>query len=41
MINNALYTEGQQVEGFTIEQIGTKAVIVRSGVYRFELTMQK
>jgi len=41
MINNTLYTEGQVVESFTIEKINTDAVIVRSGVYRFELRMQK
>jgi hypothetical protein len=41
MINNSLYTEGQQVEGFTIEKISPNAVIVRNGSYRFELRMQK
>ena len=41
MINNTLYTEGQAVESFTIEKISTDAVIVRSGIYRFELRMQK
>jgi hypothetical protein len=41
MINNSLYLEGQQVEGFTIEKISPNAVIVRNGSYRFELRMQK
>jgi hypothetical protein len=41
MINNSLYREGQQVEGFTIEKIATSSVIVKSGVFRFELKMQK
>lgn len=41
MMNNALYTEGQIVEGFTIEKINTDSVIVRQGNYRFELRMQK
>ena len=41
MINNTLYTEGQQVEEFTIERIAPNSVIVRQGSYRFELRMQK
>ena len=41
MINNSLYLEGQQVEGFTIEKISPNAVIVRNGSYRFELRMQR
>ncbi len=41
MINNALYTEGQQVDQFTIERIVNGAVIVKSGQYRFELKMQR
>jgi hypothetical protein len=41
MINNALYTEGQQVETFTIEKISPNAVVVRNGSYRFELRMQR
>jgi len=41
MINNSLYTEGQQVDGFTIEKISPNAVIVRNGSYRFELRMQR
>jgi hypothetical protein len=41
MINNALYQEGQKVDGLTIEQIVPNAVIVRSGAYRFELRMHK
>ncbi|HEX8521872.1 MAG TPA: hypothetical protein VF669_06410 [Tepidisphaeraceae bacterium] len=41
MINNTLYTEGQQVNQFTVEKISNGVVIVRSGQYRFELKMQK
>jgi hypothetical protein len=41
MINNTLYTEGQQVGQFIIEKISTGTVIVKSGAYRFELKMQK
>jgi hypothetical protein len=41
MINNTLYREGQQVEGFTIEKISPTVVNVRNGSYRFELRMQK
>jgi len=41
MINNVLYTEGQQVEAFTVEKISPNAVVVRSGTYRFELRMQR
>ena len=41
MINNTLYKESQQVNGFTVEAIRPGAVIVRNGAYRFELKMQK
>jgi hypothetical protein len=41
MINNKMVTEGQQVEQFVIEKITREGVIVKSGVYRFELRMQK
>ena len=41
MINNTLYTEGQQVDSFTIEKISPNSVVVKTGVYRFELRMQK
>jgi len=41
MINNTLYTEGQQIDAFVIERINPGAVIVKNGVYRFELRMQK
>ena len=41
MINNTLYQEGQQVEDFTIEKISPNSVIVKRGVFRFELKMQK
>ena len=40
MINNSLYQEGQQVDQFTIERITPDSVIVKTGVYRFELKMQ-
>ncbi|MGB7161155.1 MAG: hypothetical protein WBD40_24050 [Tepidisphaeraceae bacterium] len=41
MVNNTLYTEGQQVETFVVEKINPGSVVVKSGVYRFELKMQK
>ncbi len=41
VINNTLYTEGQQVDRFTVEKISNGTVIVKSGTYRFELKMQK
>lgn len=41
MINNTLYKEGQQVNGFTVEKISSNSVVVKSGAYRFELKMQK
>ena len=41
MINNTLYREGQTVESFSIEKITQASVFVKSGPYRFELTMQK
>jgi type II secretory pathway component PulC len=41
MINNTLYSEGQQVESFTIEKITPDSVIVKNGSYRFELKMQR
>ena len=41
MINNGLYLEGQQVDQFTVESIAAGSVVVRTGVYRFELKMQR
>jgi len=41
MINNALYQEGQQVDGFTIERITPGSVIVKQNGFRFGLTMQQ
>lgn len=41
MINNTLYREGQNVEGFTVEKISAGSVIVKQGQYRFELRMQQ
>ena len=41
MINNSMYTEGQIVEGFTVEKIAQGVVTVNKGGFRFELTIQK
>ena len=41
MINNTMYTEGQQVDSFVVEKINPGTVVVKSSVYRFELRMQK
>ncbi len=41
MINNAMYSEGQQIGILTIEKISPNSVIVSSGPHRFELKMQK
>jgi hypothetical protein len=41
MINNTLVLEGQQIDQFVVEKISPGSVIVKSGVYRFELRMQK
>ena len=41
MINNAMYTEGQQIDQFTVEKIEKHRVIVKTGAFRFELKMQK
>ncbi len=41
MVNNTMYTEGQQLDEFVIEQINPDNVVVKHGVYRFELRMQK
>jgi hypothetical protein len=41
MVNNTMYTEGQQVDSFIVEKINPDTVVVKSGVYRFELRMQK
>ncbi len=41
MINNSLYTEGQQVDDFVVEKINPGTVIMKNGVYRFELRMLK
>ncbi|HEX3357221.1 MAG TPA: hypothetical protein VHS31_09640 [Tepidisphaeraceae bacterium] len=41
LINNTLYREGQQVNGFVIEKIATDGVSVKQGVWRFDLMMQK
>jgi hypothetical protein len=41
MINNTLVQEGQLIEGFTVEKINPQGIVVKNGVYRFELKMQK
>jgi hypothetical protein len=41
MVNNSMYAEGQQVDGFTIEKISKDTVIVRTGTFRFQLMMKK
>jgi len=41
MINNALYTEGQEIDSFTIEKIKSDGVIVRMGTFRFNVPMQR
>ena len=41
MIDNTMYTEGQQVGEFVLEKINPGSVVVKHGVYRFELRMQK
>ena len=41
MINNTMYTEGQQVDSFVVEKINPGTVVVKNGAYRFELRMQK
>lgn len=39
MINNTLYTEGQQVDIFVIEKVTKNAVVVQANRFRFELKM--
>ena len=41
MINNAMYQEGDIVDGFLIEKISAASVIVKQSPFRFELTMAK
>ena len=41
MINNTMFTEGQQVDGFTIEAINPQSVILVKGEYRVERKMQQ
>lgn len=41
MINDKMFREGEQVDVFAIEKITPASVIVKSGVYRFELRMQR
>lgn len=41
LVNNKLVQEGSEIDGFVVEKITQDSVIVRSGVYRFELKMTK
>lgn len=41
MINGELLQEGQELGTFTVEKIRAEAVVVKTGVYRFELRLQK
>ena len=41
MINNAVYREGQNVDGFKVETISADTVIIRKDDARFELRMKK
>ena len=41
LVNNKLVQEGGEIDGFIVEKITADSVIVRSGVYRFELKMQR
>ena len=41
MINNAIYREGQNVEGFKVESISTDSVIIRKDDARFALRVKK
>jgi hypothetical protein len=41
MINGAMYTEGQTINGFAVEKINQASVVVKSGPYRFDLRMQR
>lgn len=40
LINNSLYTEGQEVDGFKVDAINPRSVIVSHDEMKFELTMQ-
>jgi hypothetical protein len=41
MISDTMYREGDQVDAFAIEKVTQNSVIVKNGVYRFELRMQR
>jgi hypothetical protein len=41
MINTTLYQENETVDIFTVDKIAANSVIVRSGVFKFELKMAK
>ena len=40
MVNNHFCREGQDIDGFIIESIAANSVIVKRGVYRFDLRLQ-
>lgn len=40
LINNTLYAEGQKVDGFTVEAINPRSVVISQDEQKFELTMQ-
>lgn len=41
MVNDTMYREGDKVDAFIIEKVTANSVIVKGGVYRFELRMQR
>jgi hypothetical protein len=41
MINDTMYREGDKVDAFTVEKVTANSVVVKGGVYRFELRMQR
>ena len=41
MINDTMYREGDKVDAFTVEKVTATTVVVKGGVYRFELRMQR
>lgn len=41
MINNTMYTEGQEINSLTIEKITPSSIIVSSGPNKFEIKIQK
>jgi hypothetical protein len=39
VVNGKLYQQGQEVDGFVIEQVNPQTIVVRAGAYRFEVGM--